>query len=388
MNEISQKFIKKFHYLCLISFITFGLIAIVACGGGGGDGVAPPVEGTIDASSAPQIASAVGNIATEIEAATFPITLDMASGAYSPKTLLKHADDLIFNKEKTVGDKLFGASSSLQPAGSSPSEQTLCLDGGSFTTTLTWDGPDNPADCSQIQNPVMELSFDNCIEGSKIMNGIVAMDFQGDLCTTTPSSLGMYFNELSYQNQTDDSDVILILSMDFTGIQYDENEYMTGMNISLDGSINGTFEGTPVKMDYDNWTMAFSGVEYNGSNEMMEATLTINGSFSGTINGNQFNDSYKNVAISQQNTIVDSVPGELITINGQYRGACLDGWVTIETIEPQFLPESSQCPTSGQVELSGIGEATIVLHNDGSLSINVDGENLEYTTCDNLPNCI
>jgi hypothetical protein len=379
--------LQGLQFINLLCIVALGLMTIVACGGDGDDGVVTPVQGTIDSSTAPQIASSVGNITTGIEAATLPITLDIASGAYSPKTLLKHADDLIFNKEKTEEGKLFPAYSSLHPAGSS-SEQSNCTGGGSVTTTLTWDGPDDPADCSQVQNATMELSFVNCQEGSNTMNGIMAIDFQGDLCAITPSELRMYFNNLRYQNQVDNSDITLNLTMDFTGIQYDENEYMTGMNISLDGSINGNFEGTPVEMDYNNWTMAFSSVKYDGSNEMVEATLTINGSFFGTIDGNQFNESYKNVAISIQETIVDSVPGEFITINGQYKGACLNGWVTIETIEPVFLPESSQCPTSGQVKLLGNGEATIVFHNDSSVTINVSGENLGYTTCDDLPICI
>ena len=379
--------LQGLQFINLLCIVALGLMTIIACGGGGDDGVVTPVQGTIDSSTAPQIASAIGNITTGIEAATLPITLDIASGAYSPKTLLKHADDLIFNKEKAEGDKLFGAYSSLQPAGFS-SEQSNCTGGGSVTTTLTWDGPDDPADCSQVRNPTMELSFVNCQEGSRTMNGIMAIDFQGDLCTEIPSALNMYFNNLRYQNQVDNSDITLNLTMDFTGIQYDENEYMTGMSISLDGSINGTFEETPVEMDYNNWMMAFSSVKYDGSNEMVEATLTINGSFSGNIDGNQFNESYKNVAISAQETIADSVPGELITINGQYKGACLNGWVTIETIEPVFFPESSQCPTSGQVKLSGNGEATIAFHNDGSVTINVSGEDLGYTTCDDLPICI
>ena len=349
--------LQGLQFINLLCIVALGLMTIIACGGGGDDEVVTPVQGTIDSSTAPQIASSVGNITTGIEAATLPITLDIASGAYSPKTLLKHADDLIFNKEKTEEGKLFPAYSSLHPAGSS-SEQSNCTGGGSVTTTLTWDGPDDPADCSQVQNATMELTFVNCQEGSNTMNGIMAIDFQGDLCAITPSELRMYFNNLRYQNQVDNSDITLNLTMDFTGIQYDENEYMTGMSISLDGSINGTFEETPVEMDYNNWMMAFSSVKYDGSNEMVEATLTINGSFSGTIDGNQFNESYKNVAISAQETIADSVPGELITINGQYKGACLNGWVTIETIEPVFFPESSQCPTSG------------------------------YTTCDDLPICI
>jgi hypothetical protein len=41
---------------------------------------------------------------TGVEAALFAITLEVGSGAYCPKTLLKHADDLIQYKENTSSE--------------------------------------------------------------------------------------------------------------------------------------------------------------------------------------------------------------------------------------------------------------------------------------------
>lgn len=389
MKKSGTLFINNLRYLCLIGVIALGLMTVVGTGGGGGgggDGEAPPPAepGTIDTSTAPQSASAIGNIAIGLSAGVLPVTLDTGSGAYCPKTLLRHADDLIFNGGKYRGNTSYGSYSGIQPK-PSESETVYCSDGGSVTSTVSWDGPDEPEDCSEVQNLRMEFSFANCQEGTETMNGTMGMYFVGDLCTENPTAFGMYFTNLRYQS---DSDFIALnLTMDFSGIQYDESGYMVGMNASLDGSMSGTFEGTSVDLNYDNWTLAFSNIKYE-YNEMVEMTVTFDGSFSGTIDGDSFNESYDNVVYTYKDTTRDSIPGILFTVDGRYKGACLDGWVTFETIEPIFVPELSECPTSGQIIISGDGEATIVYNSDGSVTINVGGEELYYASCDDLPPCI
>jgi hypothetical protein len=380
MKKGKNGFITNLRYLCLVGVITLGLITIVGSnGGGGGDGGAAPATqepGTINSTTAPQTASAVGTIITGVEVAILPVALDIGSGAYCPKTLLRHADDLIFNP--------YSARSALGEL----SETEPCSYGGSITLNLTWDGPDDPADCSEVRNPRMEFLFDYCQEYNESMNGTMGMYFSGDLCTETPAAFGMYFTNLRYQNQVDGSDLTLNLTMDFSNVQYDQYDYMVGMNVSLDGSISGTFEGTSADMDYNDWTLAFSNIRYDESNEIVEMTVTFDGSFSGTIDEDTFNESYDNVVLTFQDTAVDSTQGILFTLNGSYKGACLDGWVTIETIEPIFWPESSECPTAGQIKISGNGEATIVCHSDGSVTIDVGKDQLDYASCDDLPPCI
>jgi len=371
-----MKLFKKRQILMVLAGFSLLSLAFVTagCDGGGGGGAAPE-QGTVNSSTAPQIASAVGNIIQGVNAALFPITLDTGSGAYCPKTLLRQTDDLIFNSysaRKTLG---------------SESETEACSYGGSVTLTLTWDGPDDPADCSEVRNPRMEFLFADCQEYNETMNGTMGMYFVGDLCTDTPAAFSLYFTSFSYWNQVDDSDLTLNFTMDLRDIQYDERDRIGGMNMSLDGSMSGTFEGASVDLNYDDCTLAFSNLKYDESDEIMEATVTFNGSFSGIIEGDTFSDSCDNVVLSSRDTIIDSIPGELLTINGKYKGACLDGWVTIETIEPIFWPELSECPTSGQIKISGNGEATIVCHSDGSITINAGGEQLDYASCGDLPPC-
>jgi hypothetical protein len=378
MKKSSNGFIKGLLYFCIIGVFTIGLMAIIASGGGGGgDSAIPePVEqATIDSSTAPKIASGIGNITTGINAALVPITLDIGSGVYCPKTLLGHADELIFNAYSARA--ALGVISETEP----------CPNGGSATLTLTWDGPDNPADCSQVQNPRMEYSFTSCRVDTTTMNGTMGIYFVGDLCTENPSALSMYFTNFRYQNQVDSTDVTMNFTMDFSNIQYNQYDYMVGINLSLDGYMRGTFEGTSADLNYNDWTLAFSNIKYDQFNKITEITATVDGSFFGSIAGDQFSENYENIIIAGRYTTVDSIPGEFDTLNGRYRGACLDGWVTIETIDPIFWPESGECPTAGQIKISGNGEATIEFKSDSSVTINVGGEELNYTSCDDLPTC-
>lgn len=366
--------LKGIKMISVSSMILLAMF-LAACGGGGGEGGGAVTQepGTIDSSTAPQSASAIGNIITSVNGAVFPISLDIGSGVYCPKTLLRHAHDLIYSARQAKGTS---------------SEKEDCPDGGSVTLTVSWEGPDEPADCSEVRNPRMEFSFASCQEGAETMNGTMGMYFVGDVCPESPppAALGMYFTNLRYQNPVEDSDFTLNLTMDFSDIQYDEYGYMVGMSLLLDGSISGNFEGTSADLNYDDWTLAFNNIKYE-YNEIVEMTVTFDGSFSGTIGGDSFNESYGNFVYTFQDTTVDSIPGILFTLNGSYKGACLDGWVTIVTIEPVFVPESSECPTSGQIEISGNGEATIVFHSDGSVTINVGEDELYYESCDDLPPC-
>jgi hypothetical protein len=336
MKKERNGFINSLRYLCFISLIGIGLMAIIATGGDGGGGAPTPEpveQATIDSSTAPKIASGIGNITTGINAALLFITLDIGSGAYCPKTLLGHADDLIFNAY------------SARTASGVISETEPCPNGGSYTLTVTWDGPDDPADCSQAQNPRMEYSFSSCREDTTTLNGTMGIYFIGNLCTEKPTAFVMYFTNFKFQDQVDNTDV----TMDFT--------------------------------------MDFSNIQYNQFNKITELTATVDGSFFGSIAGDQFRESYENIIIAGRYTTVDSIPGELYTLNGKYRGACLDGWVTIETIDPIFRPESGKCPTAGHIKISGNGEATIEYRSDSGVTINVGGEELNYTSCDDLPTC-
>ncbi len=353
--------------------------------GGGGSGSTPqPVsQNLITPSTAPRVASSIGNMTTGVEGALFTITLDVGSGAYSPKTLLKHVDDFVQNKgvplsESSLPVRFLGAISDTED----------CSNGGSVTTTISWDGSIVPTDCSDVIDPTLDFLFEDCQEDSETMNGAVGISFEGTLCQETPPEFSMYFTDFSYQSQEGDSDFVMDLTMDFSGVQYDDSDYMLGMYLAMDGIIYGTIEGDSVDLIYDDWAMTFDEISYDVSNEIIGLSLSLDGSFSGSIEGSSFDEAYENIVITFQNTTIDSVPGVSLTVDGSYNGGCLNGWINIETVDPIFIPDSGDFPTSGQVRISGSGEATILFESDGSITISIDGEELSYSNYDDLPFCI
>jgi hypothetical protein len=108
----------------------------------------------------------------------------------------------------------------------------------------------------------------------------------------------------------------------------------------------------------------------------------------GNIDGDQFSERYRSMVVHYEQTVQGAESGEEFTLDGKYTGGCLDGWITIETIIPIFLPDGGQCPTSGEVRISGNGEATFEFNSDGSVTVYVDGDTLDYASCDDLPQCI
>lgn len=386
MKKYSTMLCKSLRYVCLTLAVAFGFVTIVGTGGGGGGSGGtpqPPSQNLITSSTAPQVASAIGNMMRGVEGALFTFTLDIGSGAYSPKTLLKHADDFIqkknnFSSGPDLPVRLLGTLS----------ETEDCSNGGSVATVISWDGPLLATDCSNVVDPAIDLMFEDCQEESETLNGAIGISFTGTLCDETPSEFSMYFTDFSYHNQDDSTDFVLDLTMEFSEIQYDDFDYMLGMYLAMDGAIYGTFDGDSLDLTYDDWTMTFDEISYDVSNEITGLYLSFDGSFSGSIKGSSFDEAYEDLVMTFQSATVDSISGISLTVDGSYNGGCLDDWISIETLDPLFIPDSGDAPTSGQVRLFGSGVATIIFESDGSVTISVDGEELSYSDYADLPSCI
>ena len=388
MKKNSGILYESLRYACLTLAVAFGFVTIIGTGGSGGGGgsdgtIQPGSQNLITSSTAPQVASAIGKMTTGVEGALFAMTLDIGSGAYSPKTLLKHVDDFVQYKgdpssRPDLPVRLLGAWS----------ETEGCSNGGSVTTTISWDGSLVPTDCSDVVDPAIDFAFEDCQEDSQSMNGTVEIFYIGDLCLESPPEFSMYFTDFVYQNQDENSNLALDLTMDFSDIQYDGSDYMLGMYLAMDGDIHGTFDGNSLDLTYDDWAMTFNDISYDVSNEITGLYLRFDGSFSGSIDGHPFDEAYENLVMTFQNKTTGSISGISLTVDGSYNGGCLDGWISIETLEPIFIPESGDSPTSGQIRLSGSGEATIVFESDGGVTISVDGEELGYSDYGDLPSCV
>jgi hypothetical protein len=352
-----------------------GTAFLLTCGGGGGGGGggAPPPSATVNTTTAPQIASAIGTIMTGVTTALAPMNIDTGSGIYSPKSLLMHARPLLAKKGRTL-------------AGSA-SETTPCSYGGSVTLNGSWTGPDNPVDCSEMQDVRLEFIFAGCHEttATETLDGTMVMSIPGDSCA--PSSFSVTLTNLRYQDPAAATDVTFNLSMNFTNIQYDQYDRIATTSVTLSGSIAGTSDGTALNVTYENFSLACSGIQYDINDYIVGIVAIINGRFYGTLEGDQLDEQFDDLTFTSAQTIQDSTAGMLVTISGRYRGACLDGWVTFATLTPIFIPDGSSCPTSGQVRISGNGQATITCNSDGSVDIDVDGSVLQYATCEDLPTC-
>jgi len=364
----------------LIALFTLMLAASGCGGGGGGGGDGDSIPATIDSTTAPQSASVLGDIAASAELAITAITLNTGSGLYCPKTLLRHADRLWTRQ----GLALPGTLQSL----GSDSSTDLCTDGGTVTINATWDGPDNPQDCSEMKNLYLELVYANCQEGFETLNGTAGFYVPGDSCTDTPAAFDFSFSNLRYQNPSEGDDFTFNFTMVFSDLQYNTNDYLVGGNVSFNGSMIGSLEGTSMDVTFDALKFAMAGTVYDVFDEIVEVTLTINGSMYGNIDGDQFSERSRRLAVHYKQTVQGAESGEEFTFNGDYTGGCLDGWITVETIIPIFLPDSGQCPTSGEVRIAGDGEATIEFYSDGSVTVYVGGDTLDYASCDDLPQCI
>jgi hypothetical protein len=356
--------------------LILGAVLLMTCGGGGGGdggGGTPPPSATVNATTAPQITSSLGTVITGVDSILLPLSINTGSSISSPKSLLRHARPLLGRK----GTKLEGSDSSTEP----------CTNGGTVTLNATWDGPDDPQSCNEVRNPRLEFIFAACQEGTETLNGTMVMSIPGDLCDDTPSSYSISFNNARFQDTGADSDIIFNLTMNFSNVQYDANDYVTSMDESVSGSIVGTVEDTDANISYEDFSASCSGIEYDVDDNVVKATAVVNGRFYGTVEGDQFDEQYDDLTYSFEPTTINLVSGVLVLINGRYRGACMDGWVTFETLTPIFIPESSLCPTSGQVKISGNGQAIVTFNADGSVNIDVGGSVLPFATCDELPTC-
>jgi hypothetical protein len=369
--------------LLLIALFAF-LLAVSGCGGGEGGGV-DNVDGgvapaTIESTTAPQIASGLGNILASTEFATTAISLNTGSGLYCPKTLLRHVDRLWTRQDvATPGTvQLLGADSATNP----------CTDGGTVSINVTWDGPDNPQDCTEMRNVDMEFVFSDCREDMGTLNGTMGLYVPGDSCTDTPSAFDISFTNFRYQNPPDGSDFTINFTMVFSSPQYDMNDYLVGGTVLFNGSMSGSLEGTSMNVTFHALNFAMAGMVYDVFDDIVEATFTINGSMSGNIDGDQFSERYRNLVVRYEQIVQGADNGKEFTVNGDYAVGCLSGWTTVETLVPLFRPDGGNCPASGEIRFSGDGEATIEYHSDGSLTIYVDGDTLDYVSCDGLPACI
>jgi len=301
--------------------IVVATLFVLSCsdsGGGGSDG-GTLTPATVDESTAAKSVSMV-LAATPLMDLSEDYSILSISGVNDPnKNIAAWVLDRVRDEILSTGR--------LHPAGSET--YTDNCDSGSMTMKITWDGSDTIADCSQVSDVEATMQFDQCqsIDAytDTYTNGTIHLSIPGNLCD--PSEI----------------------SMDFTNVTIQSEEVnINANNFSLDFFISG-----------DTTTVTFDGDLSVSSDGVSEAMNFIDFVFTDT----------------------ETYTGNSTRINGFISSSCFSGWVTFTTIEPVVTSYSDDCPTSGQVKVSGTGEITVTFNTDGSVTVGT----LEYPSCLDLP---
>lgn len=296
------------------------MICILSCGGGGG--------GDGDGGGGTTLTPAAVDDTTAAEAvsmasAAVPLmALDEEFGTLSASSDTKPSQKIADWALRRVKEEIFSAA--LYQAAGSASESENCTT-GNMTMDIIWDGPETVTDCSQASNVNATIQFNQCRESGTYFNGTIYLHISGNLCN--PSAMSMDFDNVNIQS----------------------------------GDVNASMN-------------SFS-IDFSMSGETTSATF--NGDVSGSTGGVSDAMNFSNFNI----TDTETSEGDSATISGAISGSCFTGWVTFATLEPVFTPYHSDCPTSGQVTVSGDVEVTVTFNSDYSVTVG----DTEYASCENLP---
>jgi hypothetical protein len=225
----------------------------------------------------------------------------------------------------------------ISPQGSMPSTPFSCAS-GSGTMSASWTGPPEPSDPSQIMDLQMNMTFNQCYDGEITLNGSVSMSFNGPL--SDPTSFTFSTSSLSYINLPYDTLTMSGFTMSITDLSYDIYGGLTGGTITVSGAITGTLDEQPVDESCESLRISYTS----------------------------------------------EVSGDTITISGRLRPSCLGGWINISTTNAIFSPAGSDCPTSGDINISSGGNTVrVVISGDSSITLYLNGVLLEtYSSCTEL----
>ncbi|UCF94029.1 MAG: DUF4214 domain-containing protein [Desulfobacterales bacterium] len=187
--------------------------------------------------------------------------------------------------------------------GEYPQQSVACVDGGTLTYRVTWDGPDEVTDASAITDIRMFMNYNSCRDTGMFLNGGVQI----------------YLSDL---------------------------ESFDGVTISI-SNFNWRDEIQGHDVTYSNFTMAF-----NMNGDAMSAAF--NGSIAGTMdlgdgNGSQaVNTEFINFVVGA----TDLGGQAQISIDGGLRTNC-GGLVQIVTVSPlTYALASGSCPSGGEFALA------------------------------------
>ncbi len=302
-------------------------------GGGGGSSSAPRTMAEVSALSASdslELLESVTSIEQGISDGSDETVGALSAGVAQPTLFIK-IRGLI---EKVADEAPIG---SVHGLGSLPAlPPTSCTDGGTESISMTWSGPDNPLDCTQMSNLSMTLTMVNCSELGETMNGTMTVTLPGSSCTLLtgdPATMTMV------------------------------------MDMTIDDGVS--------VLDFNNLSMGVSGLVYDQIGEITDMTVLLHGTITEDQESVSFDDFYLALTF-------DSVNEQyLISMDGHIECPCVQGWLQITTVEDIVFPLGMTCPVGGLYTITGSnGDATISISPDTSIDILIDGDVIQ-----NYPSC-
>jgi len=220
----------------------------------------------------------------------------------------------------------------MHTAGSESGKES-CYDGGNISYTIRWDGSNDPEDCDDIRNLKLTVKFNSCQMDDILMNGSFYIGYTGDACE--PSTMTIKFTSFSLNDPYGD------LSFNTSQLELALTELVWSygtidhMKIMFNGDVGASYESYQYAVDYKNFYTTIDTVNYADFKMIVGGSLT---------------------------------------------GDCLDGWITMDTIEPVLVNMYEDCPKGGKLKVSGNGELTVEFFSDGS----VDIAGQHYDSCKDL----
>jgi hypothetical protein len=180
----------------------------------------------------------------------------------------------------------------------------------------------------------------------------------------------------------------MVVSMAMSG----NETYKEDLNFDGKLDVDESVTMTGLTFDYTGSAPALMDGKYC---EPTKVTFSESGNFSITDNLNAKNSASIAIAAltgTWEEITKDGKVGELITENGTMTitSACFTGTMTLATTTPIFVAYEDDCPTAGELKITGSATATITYTSTGGVNID-EGSNgsidKSYKSCDEAGAC-
>ena len=341
-------------------------LAVAGCGGGGS-------TATEEAGS-PVVATTFSTVQQALQGVALGMgaTSGSGGGGFGRPVIgsqNSHQKGTLAGIYRTLQSPGFGSSDS-------HGESDGCLDGGTMDMTETATG--------------FSVVFDECIN---IVEGM--MTFQdGQMSFEETDTTFNFFNNMVTRLTNVETGAILSESvteeMTFSGnLVGDDACGPDSISMVMNGSMviqsDFNFDGTPdahLATVFTDYNLAMAASNFDGECSPQNFQASQWGGFAFTDHIDTENSMGMDISVEEPLLLIVEVEadefcptcgGETWSISGSYsaESSCFTGSLTVATLTPVFIPDSSedQCPIAGEIQVTGDLNATIAFQGNGSVTV-------------------